>query len=449
MKFTEFFNIQEENLEFLDIDLDGDYPFFIDPLLLKFSKEIPESYEDFLNYFDKSDNFNFKEIKETHLGFGYFNNKGKGIGKKKGENIKNNYFLKKYNYDLDTIEIFMSGIGIDSISDMTTNIILEHLLKFTEKICKKYNVKTIIKREEFYNGEIKEFEIPTYKENYIILVPLDVLRKDTNLISRSSFVSNIFNVLDIKENSEMRMNLNNLLYKEDKRKNGKVETKQKNQKEINESIKDIINKEPNIIMAYKKYIEEKNPKTNITKENIKEHSDNISASENLSEVLKVFLKQEFKEGNNLLDLTRNFIHVYKDQIEKTDLVKIFNIKENTAEKFHQKFIRTLSIITELNLNAEVDNGNGPVDFKIIKNNEGCLIEVKLMRNSKVNNVYKQVESYLSVNKDSDYAFVILIAYTEEELEKAENIKKENENESIEVIIINCNPDNYISSSNKK
>lgn len=88
MRFREYFKINENELDFLNINLEGEYPFFIDPLLLDGNEELPGAYKKFLGYFsDASSSFIFKEIKQTHLGFGYLSNSGHGIGKDLGKNL--------------------------------------------------------------------------------------------------------------------------------------------------------------------------------------------------------------------------------------------------------------------------------------------------------------------------------------------------------------------------
>lgn len=450
MKFTTAFGIKEKNLEFLDINLYGDFPFFIDPLLLKYSKELSGSYDKFLNYFSREDiiSFKFKEIKETHLGFGYLNYSGRGIGKKTADKIRNNIILNKYNYDLDTIVIFGKGIGKDMISDMTTNIILKELLCFTEKMCKKYGVETQVFGVEVEPYVIEKFNLPVHDNNYIILVPKEVLRKDELLIARDSFVNNIFTVVPSIDNNESRERLNGVIYKSVySKKKQKNEKKKKSKKDISKNIEEMIEIDPNIIRKYKEYIELQNPKTNVTEQDIDSQNILINNVENLEKkLLRIFECSEERQ-ESLEENVRNLILYYKKEIESSDLIKVF--KSSKSEATHQRIFRSIGNRENIGLNSEVNNGNGPVDFKCSNNNKECLIEFKLISNTKAKNVYAQVEGYLERNLKVSKSFVVLISYSEEEYNRAQEIKNGNQNQSIETIIINCDETKYVSASNRK
>lgn len=450
MKFTTAFGIKEKNLEFLDINLYGDFPFFIDPLLLKYSKELSGSYDKFLNYFSREDiiSFKFKEIKETHLGFGYLNYSGRGIGIKTANKIRNNIILNKYNYDLDTIGIFEKGIGKDMISDMTTNIILKDLLCFTEKMCKKYGVKTQVFGVEVEPYVIEKFNLPVHENNYIILVPKEVLRKDELLIARNSFVNNIFTVVPSIDNNESRERLNSVIYKSVySKKKQKNEKKKKSKKDISKNIEEMIEIEPNIIRKYKEYIELQNPETNVTEQDIDSQNILINNVENLEKNLLKIFECSVERQVSLEENVRDLILYYKNEIESSDLIKVF--KSSKSEATHQRIFRSIGNRENIGLNSEVNNGNGPVDFKCNNNNEECLIEFKLTSSTKAKNVYAQVEGYLERNLKVSKSFVVLISYTEEEYNRAQEIKNGNQNQSIETIIINCDETKYVSASNRK
>ena len=123
----------------------------------------------------------FPEVKGTCLGY------GRGIaGSSWGPNIRGRVLkVAKEAVDLGISDpdLFMvisyleDGIGPDLISDMTTNIILQDLAAFTQRICKVLKVKT----HKFFFRDGTEAAVPFNPlvgdgSVPVILVPLDILR---------------------------------------------------------------------------------------------------------------------------------------------------------------------------------------------------------------------------------------------------------------------------------
>ncbi|MFV0499482.1 MAG: hypothetical protein ACK5NF_05570 [Bacilli bacterium] len=449
MKFSEQFKIADRNISFLDINLYGDYPFFIDPLLLDNNEELPNAYNKFLNYFtDSSSSFVFKEIKNTHLGFGYLSNSGHGIGKNIGKKLKENSLMQMYGFDLDTIDIFIDGVGVDLISDMTTNIILEDLCDFTRGICSKYDIPTVDFALD--NGSIKPIrsKLPIFEGECIILVPKSILRKNKLLLSKSNFVDNIYDVVETVENGATRARLNDMLYKTVFVKTRNMnEIKKIPKKEIGKLINKLVSIEPQLIPNFKNYMRFIDGNTNITNSDLLIEYESTEAILHLVSIFKKELLKG-KEEISCVDSVRNLLIHYKHELEHSDLVSTFSIKEMQDEKQHQRIFRTISKAVNIGVNAEVNNGNGPVDFKFVSNGESILTEFKLARATNASNIYKQLEKYFEMNKDAVRAFAVLISYNDEQLEKSQKIEASNTNPQIETIIINCNPQNYKSASKK-
>ncbi|MFV0392961.1 MAG: hypothetical protein ACK5LC_00980 [Coprobacillaceae bacterium] len=452
MRFCEYFKINDNELEFLDIDIDADYPFFIDPLLLSVSDELPGAYDKFLNYFnDNSNTFQFKEVKQTHLGFGYHSFIGHGIGPKKAATIRNNKFLIDYGYGLDTIEIFTKGIGIDMISDMTTNIILEDLLMFTEKVCQRYDVPTQKCKVEISPIKYIVCNLPIYNYDYIILCPKSILRKKVLLLSKDNFARKLFDIIPVVENATSRMRLNDMLYKTRyKEINGKrVEIKTKlSIKDRKKIINALLDVDPELIKLFKEKLSSEGISTNIKQSDITEHGLNISAINTMTEKLIAEFQLLNKTSESYRVKIFDIVNYYKNEIENGDLIKVFSHDDMRSESTHQSIFRTVAKSHNIGINAEVNNGSGSVDFKCVGTGESILIEFKLAKASNAKNVYSQLDRYFKDNLEATSAFVVFIAYTDKELEKANQIKSSCTDKSVETIIINCNPDKYKSASKK-
>jgi hypothetical protein len=100
------------------------------------------------------------------------------------------------------------------------------------------------------------------------------------------------------------------------------------------------------------------------------------------------------------------------------------------------------------VNREVNNGRGPVDFKISRNAlDKTLIEFKLASNKKLKrNLENQVEVYQKANKPSK-ALTVITFFTENELNKVSRILRELKRDTDpNVILIDARRDNRPSAS---
>lgn len=147
-------NTSQPMLDFVDIDLDLDFPLYIDPAGFvnprdEFAENCRDEIQDFFSAVlkaianGKSSKGNellaaLKEPNETHLGVSQSEPDGRGIGGKQAERIMLNLqnstagrtgLLK----DLTDVALFVEGVGADKISDMTTNIIRRHLIEYTQQ----------------------------------------------------------------------------------------------------------------------------------------------------------------------------------------------------------------------------------------------------------------------------------------------------------------------------
>ena len=106
--------------------------------------------------------------------------------------------------------------------------------------------------------------------------------------------------------------------------------------------------------------------------------------------------------------------------------------------------------TAFDVNREVNNGRGPVDFKISKGAaDKSLVEMKLASNSKLKqNLEHQVEIYKKAN-ETENALKVILCLSDNELIKTERILSElGLSEDTGVYIIDATP-NKISASNVK
>jgi hypothetical protein len=158
MKLSERLNLNksQRELDFIDIDLLGDMPLFIDPYFLsiretnwckKANNTLHDFFECIVNLVRAGKIDEAKELfdylhepNETNLGLSSGLPKGKGVGKNDTDRmfkriIKSKAIQTGLVQHLEDTTIFVDRIGKDKLSDMATNIIRKHLIDYTQSQC--------------------------------------------------------------------------------------------------------------------------------------------------------------------------------------------------------------------------------------------------------------------------------------------------------------------------
>ena len=181
LHFSDYYGIDRQTLKdygAFDVSIISDLPLFIDPFLLFNSTEKPEYqalHESIIRYLlflrDKSVGgavdegllrswYFFKEVKQNWLGFTVLGNGGRALGKDFAETLHRNLGkLFDTSQDqavsqgrhLEKISLIRGGVGRDSISDFTTNLIKEFLLEYTQAFAREH-------LEESDRQEFRPFE---------------------------------------------------------------------------------------------------------------------------------------------------------------------------------------------------------------------------------------------------------------------------------------------------
>ncbi|EHP1485690.1 hypothetical protein KN925_001260 [Salmonella enterica subsp. enterica serovar Infantis] len=215
MKFSESFNMefQQSNLDFIDIPLDTDLQFFIDPTSIRalktnwggsLEKLIQYYFADVLASIKNGDLkragillSSLKESNSFHLGYSSKKSSGKALGVKTAELILDS--LKKSKaaqsgllHDLEDTALTIDGIASDRISDSVCNILKLPFIEYTQKICEFYNVDTSdvsgIRLWDPNSGRWvkRTFKLPIYNGEEVILIP-KVLAREKIAYSHSKF----------------------------------------------------------------------------------------------------------------------------------------------------------------------------------------------------------------------------------------------------------------------
>ena len=249
--FSDVFGVTPEQLAAygaFDVSLVNDLPLFVDPFLL-FNSDKPEYralHDEVIRYVlflrDRAAQgtinrglleswFTFREVKQTWLGYSKSGNKGRGLGEDFAKALHGNLARVFASFGTEKITrgshleklcLIADGVGKDSISDFTTNLIKPALLAFTQRFAlahlrpdqrKRVSVPKARFNYETGTWAPAQFELPYARDGYVILTPLDMLTKDDVWINRTDLVRDYEHVAASVTNSQLRGQLNHYFSK--------------------------------------------------------------------------------------------------------------------------------------------------------------------------------------------------------------------------------------------
>jgi len=482
--FTDYFNVSADDLHnygAFNISLINDLPVFIDPFLL-FSSDKTEYlklHTEMINYLtflkEMSERgkiskglirqwFLFPEVKQNWLGYSKVGNGGAGLGpgfaaalNENLSSIFNNFGSEKITQSshLEKLCLIRDGVGKDCISDFTTNLIKGFLCRYTETFANEYLDKNRTKAVQVGHAEFnyqtrrwisKKFQLPYIDGDFILLTPKDILTKDDAWINKHDIIGDFDEIVESIPNLDLRAQINEYLLR-------RIPENAK-QKEISEAISRTLLEFPELIDRYIRYKEDNSDKAvALSEEKIKE-TETIFIRQ-VTTLVEELLKDGkfYKSPTNTHEEAYQRVLFLKQVIENNDGYRIFYIngKPVKREADLQLMFRLTWFASEDDVNAEVNNGRGPVDYKISRGSkDSTLVEFKLASNSKLKqNLAKQVEIYKKANQTKKSIKVILF-FTEEELIKVKKVMKTLEiKEGKEFVLIDAQATNKPSGSNAK
>ncbi|MDO6720148.1 hypothetical protein Q4575_12090 [Psychrosphaera sp. 1_MG-2023] len=473
--FTEYFDITETKMEqhgALNICLNADLPLFIDPFLLFASdkKEYKIQHDKIVNHLislkeiakNDGDNanlslFKFPEIKQNWLGLCKYGNNGKGLGVKFAKDIISafNGFYSNFGSEtvsdtshIEKLTLVGSGVGKDFISDFSTNLMFEFLLEYTESFAKKYlkphQIKTFSVRcvydEDLMVWKPREFELPFFflEENgdFILLTPMDILTKDEAFICHNDLVGNFRNVANSIGNYSLRESVNAYFQK--------TLPVLPKKKDIELAVSKTINQYPEILDYYIRKKElEKDKSKKISSEKLDQLKNELIKT--LGDFTKIILEESefFNTRPTSYDESLKRANYLKDVIENNDGYRVFYHKGKAiaSEDTVQRIFRLTWYATPFDVNAEVNNGRGPADYKISHGSgDSTIVEFKLAKSTSLKkNLENQTVIYKKASKSINDIKVIL-CYTKFEIGKVNRILKKIDQEGAEnIVIIDASP----------
>lgn len=461
--FSDALGVAEETLEeygAFNISLINDLPLFIDPFLL-FNSDNPTYralHDRIIRYIrflkDMAEEgpirpgllenwFVFREVKQNWLGFSLVGNQGSGLGIDFARALHDNLHSIFANFGeeriarashLEKLCLIRDGVGRDNISDFTTNLIKNYLLEYTQtfsqahidaSLRKKVSVNRVTFNYETRSWERGIFDLPYYNGDFVILTPKDILTKEETWINKSDLVNDFDTIADAIPNAQLRDHVNEYLI----RMLPRDPRKSPSQKDIREAVSHTVLHFPELIDYYIRYKED--------------HGDEAIAlsGQQVKEVENVFIHKLRRFAQTLLEIT-DFYKIIGDTYDeaKERVLYLKDVIENKGghrlfydasgqpirrESDLQILFRLTWIGTSSDVSREVNDGRGPVDFKISRGKwDKSLVEFKLAKNTHLRtNLEKQTAIYEKAS-DAPRSLRVILFFTNEELDRVDKILSE-------------------------
>lgn len=484
--FSDFFGIDEDVIEAygaVNISLINDLPLFIDPFLLFNSdnleyQQIHNEIIEYLLFLQIQSELHphlhrglmlswymFSEIKQTWLGFSLEGNAGLGLGADFARSLHAglNTIFRDFGKEtvpksphMEKLCLISPNVGRDKISDFTTNFSKQYLLKYTQEFaqtylmpeqCKCFTVPKVIFNYETMTWHSGQYILPSHNDDYIILTPKSMLTRDDTFINRTDMLHNMERIAPSIGDAALRFELDNYFSNVLHKKNKEVPKTEKEHAAIL-----LIQEHPKLIDYYMKYKEDhEEDATSISKQVVQEVK--MLFNDQLRELIRVLKENsEFydKPIPDSLEEAKKRVNYLKHVIENQDCYKIFYLKDKPVrrEVDLQIMYRLVWFASEMDVNREVNNGRGPVDYKVsygAKNT--ALVEFKLASNKALKrNLEKQVDIYKQANR-TDKAIKVIMFFTDDEQKKVSDILNELGLQGCEeIILIDARNDNKPSAS---
>jgi hypothetical protein len=484
--FSDFFGCSPDDLEAygaLDISLIADLPLFIDPFLLFNSPKIEyqKLHEEMIDYIrflkDKADGgglppelisawYMFQEVKQNWLGYSLSGNYGHGLGAQFANALHTNLHTVFKNFGKEQITkgrhieklcLIRGGVGRDNISDFATNLIKHFLLEYTQEFTKQYIDPSLtkevgVRRVRFNYGteswETRRFVLPWFHD-YVLLTPEDILTKDDTWISQNDLYRRYDRIAASIPNEQLRWVVHNYLISVLPKKKDEEPTKE----EKNAAISSVLAKFPEIIDYYIRNKEDHGDEA-VTTSLIKVGKTKDLFIEHVRQLVEVLQQGGFYEfGVDSYEAAMKRVQFLKTVIEGNDGYRFFYVDgEPIKRELDLKLIYRLTwFASEFEVDSEVNNGRGPVDYKVSRGSaDKSLVEFKLAGNSKLEqNLKNQVEVYKKAN-NTEKAIKVIIYFTLEEQQRVLAVlgRLDLLNDK-SIVLIDARKDNKSSASNVK
>lgn len=456
--FTDFFDVSPEVLEeygALNISLINDLPLFIDPFLL-FDSEDPEHqrlHDEIIDYVkflrDVSSEasisrglldswFGFPEVSQNWLGFSKTGNKGSGLGKQFAGALHRNLHQVFKDFGSETITrgshleklcLLADGVGRDHLSDFTTNLIKQYLLDYTQRFAQTHVAPCF--RRPFAIDKVAfdydarrwkgaRYDLPAFGSDYVLLTPKAILTKDETWINRSDLLDNFQGIYQSMADEQLRAQVNEYFLR-------RLSEDAKDE-EIREAAATTIEQFPAVLDYYIRHKEETGDEAHqVSNAKVRDTEQQFIHQVRALVDEKLVGSEFYQEADDSFEESLRRLHYLKSVIEDQDGYRVFfhDGRPIQREADLQLMYKLTWCASTYDVNREVNNGRGPVDFKVSKGRrDKTLVEFKLASNSKLKqNLKHQVGVYEAAN-DTAKSIKAILYFTESEFRRVQAILTE-------------------------
>lgn len=481
--FTDFFEVDRKSLDSYgayNISLINDLPLFIDPFLIFNSKkpEYKELHDEIIRYVaflrDEASSksiqsglmrawYRFPEVKQNWLGYSKSGNGGSGLGEKFALALHENLGTIFHDFGnekitkgshLEKLCLIKDGVGKDNISDFTVNLIKGFLCHYTQRFAEEFIDKRFVREVPVSHAmfnyrtgswETHRYRLPFRSGDFVLLTPKDILTKDEAWINKSDLIHDFDDIASALPNDALRSQVDRYLQSQ--------LPKDPKKKEIHHAVAATLRKFPQLIDHYIRFKEDHGEQaTSISTQKIDETRQ---AFENgVRDLVALLDKQGFYAvTESSYEAAHRRVAYLKHVIEDNNGYRVFYVKGKPIQRESDLHVmyRLTWFASVQDVNSEVDNGRGPVDYKISNgSSDSSLVEFKLASNSKLKqNLKSQVEIYKRANA-TDKAIKVILCFNEAEQVKVSAILNELKlTGNKDIVVIDADPTNKVSGSKAK
>lgn len=482
--FSEFFRVGSDALDeygAFDVSLVGDLPLFVDPFLLFNSEDerYQQLHADILRYmrFLKKVTlagglspalvdawFAFPEVKQNWLGFSHTGNAGHGLGRGFAQALHRNFSTVFRDFGEETITqsshleklcLVRSGVGRDTISDFTTNLIKQFLAEYTQTFAQTYIYPDMRRRVAVpkvkFNYDTRSwspqvFELPFINGDYVLLTPKDILTKDDAWINRPELLDRFADIAESLPDDVLREQVNEYLARV------LPEDPDASKEEIREAIANAIEQFPQVLDYYIRDKEDHGEEAvSVSKERVQ--IVQIRFVEHVRRFVQDFLDPGgfYAIHGNTYDEARSRLLFLKDVIENKGGHRIFYVDGQPIEREAdlQILYRLTWFATPSDVSREVNDGRGPADYKLSRGGaDKTLVEFKLAKNTQLErNLAKQTDIYEKASDATNPSLKAILFFSDEQLQRVMSILQRLKLEgSPHIFLIDARADNKPSGS---
>ncbi|MGE0876289.1 MAG: hypothetical protein AB7O31_16630 [Burkholderiales bacterium] len=456
--FSDFFGLPSEVVEdygAFNVSLVTDLPLFVDPFLLFNSEDeiyrgLHEEIIEYMRFLkqcalDRSASpalvdawFAFPEVKQNWLGFSQTGNAGHGLGRDFARALHRNFSTVFQSFGDETLTrsshleklcLVRDGVGRDTISDFTTNLIQPYLGTYTQAFAlhhlKPSQRRRVALLKARFNYATRSwspmtFELPYVNGDFVLLTPRDILTKDNAWINRPELLDRLPDIAASIPDDALRSQLNDYL---ERRLSADPDA---TKDQVREIIAQAVEQFPRVLDYYIRDKELHGADAKSLAEARVQFIQTQFVKHVRSFVTSFLEPSDFYSGlPNTYDEAKRRLLFLKDVIENKGGHRMFFVDGKPIEREAdlQILYRLTWFATPSDATREANDGRGSADFKISRGSaDKTLVEFKLAKNKHLErNLERQAEIYEKASDATHPSLKAILYFTGEQLVRVQKI----------------------------